>query len=93
MRQMRHVFHRYLRTRRRQAVLRAARVLAGLTAAFLGVAVFLADPGSAAMSEASRHSQSVLLAYSSVALVAVGFVIMVGPDKINEIVKRKRGRT
>jgi len=93
MRQMRHVIYRYLRTRRWQAVLRAARVLTGLGVAFLGVAMFLADPGSAVMSEADRQSQSALLVYSSVALLAAGFVIMVGPDKVNEIAKRKRGRT
>ena len=87
---MRHVIHRYLRTRRWPALLGAARIFAGLTAALLGVAVFLAEPRSAAISDASRHDQSVLLTYSALALMAIGFVIMVGPDKINAIAKRGR---
>ena len=42
------------------------------------------------MSETSRHDRSVLLTYSALALMAIGFVIMVGPDKINAIAKRDR---
>jgi hypothetical protein len=87
---MRHMIHRYLRTRRGQAVLRATRVLTGLAAAFLGMAVFFASPASTAMSGATRHSQSVILTFCSVVLVAVGLVIMVGPDKVNEIAARYR---
>jgi hypothetical protein len=90
MRQKRHVIGRYLRTRRWRALLGAARILTGLTAAFLGVVMFLTDPRSPATSEASRYAKSVFLTYSSLVLVAVGFVITVGPDKINEIASRGR---
>jgi hypothetical protein len=90
MRQERHVIDRYLRTRRWRGLLGATRILAGLTAVFLGVALFLTDPRSAAVSEAARRAKSLLLTYSSLALVAVGFVIMVGPDKVNEIARRGR---
>ena len=90
MRQKRHLIHRYLRTRRWRAALRVARVLAGLAAAFFGVAVFLASPVSTATGEAFRHSQSMVITSCSFALVVVGFVAMVGPDKINEIATRNR---
>ena len=90
MRQKRHLIHRYLRTRRWRAALRVARVLAGLAAVFFGVAVFLASPVSTATDEASRHSQSMVITSCSFALVVVGFVTMVGPDKINEIATRNR---
>ena len=87
---MRHVIHPYLRTRRGQAVLRAVRVLTGLAAAFLGVAVFFASPAPTATGGLTRHSQSVILTFCSVILVTVGLVIMVGPDKVNEIAMRNR---
>jgi hypothetical protein len=90
MRQKRRVIHRYLRTRCWRALLRAARILAGLTAALLGVAVFLASPASTATGEAFRHSQSMVITSCSFALVVVGFVTTVGPDKINEIAMRNR---
>lgn len=71
-------------------MLRAASVVTGLTAAFLGVAAFFASPASTAIGSAARHSQSVILTFCSLALVAVGIVIMVGPDKVNEIAMRNR---
>jgi hypothetical protein len=84
------VIHWHARTGRMRAVLRVARVLAGSVAALLGVATFFASPAPTATGGLSLYSRSVMLTLSSLILVAVGIVIMVGPDKINEIATRNR---
>jgi hypothetical protein len=40
----------------------------------------------------SRHSQSLMLTSASFSLAVVGVVIVVGPDKLNEIAERNRRR-
>lgn len=86
------MIHGYMRRRHWRALLWVARVLAGLAAALLGAVVFVTNPGPAVMGDASRISQSVKLTFSSLILAVVGFVIVVGPDKINQIAKRNRQR-
>jgi hypothetical protein len=65
---------------------RTAPTLAGVAAALFGVLIFLAPTSVAA----HGNNASALITLCSVFLVADGLVLILGPDKINEMVKRNR---
>ena len=67
---------------------RAARILAGAMVALFGVMVFL-TPSPAA---AHGIDASPIITMESVLLVAGGLVVILGPDKINEMARRNRRR-
>jgi hypothetical protein len=67
---------------------RAARIGVGVGVALLGVLLFLTPNFASALG----NNDSALITMFSLLLVADGFVIIVGPDKINELAKRSRRR-
>jgi hypothetical protein len=69
-------------------LLRAARILAGLTVTAFGVVIFV-TPDPAAIGSAGG-SESVMLTLFSVILVVGGVVIVVGVEKVNQIAGRNR---
>lgn len=72
----------------RGALLRAARILAGLTVTALGAVIFV-TPDPAAIGSAGGI-ESVMLTLFSVILVVGGVVIVVGVEKVNQIAGRSR---
>jgi len=68
--------------------LRPARILAGVAVLLFGLLVFI-TPSSRTV---NGNSDSALVTLYSVLLVVGGFVLIVGPDKINEMAKRNRRR-
>jgi drug/metabolite transporter (DMT)-like permease len=68
--------------------LRTARILAGVAVALFGVLAFVTPSSGTPYG----NSDSALVTLCSVLLVAGGFVLIVGPEKINEIAQRNRRR-
>ena len=66
--------------------LRTARILAGVAVSLFGLLAFI-TPSSGTV---HGNSDSALVTLCSVLLVAGGFVLLVGPDKINDLAKRNR---
>jgi hypothetical protein len=66
----------------------AARILVGIVVMLLGVLIFLTPNFASALG----NNDSPLITMFSLLLVADGVVILVGPDKINEMAKRSRRR-
>ena len=67
---------------------RAVRILVGVAVALLGVLLFLTPN----VANALGNNSSPLITMFSLFLVADGLVIIVGPDKINEMARRNRPR-
>ncbi len=65
----------------------APRTLAGVAVALLGVLIFLTP----SFTGAPGSNDSALITFFSLFLVADGIVILVGPDKINEMAAKRSG--
>ncbi len=73
----------------RGALLRAVRILTGLTVTAFGMVMFV-SPDPATIGSGGGNSESVLLTLFSVILVVGGVVLMVGVEKVNEVAGRNR---